>query len=109
MTVQGERPGRCAACPAKEDGLGRVELHHYAYEYTTAQVRANPQLALENTIWLCYCCHKVADYIRNILEDTERFNQVMVALRYRAINIKKEELYGIDIRAGKGTRGAETQ
>lgn len=92
VTVEGTRPNKCAACPVREDGLGRVELHHWKYAYSTAEVRKNPQLALENTIPLCYLCHRVADHIKNIMKDSERFHQVMTALSYAAIDRKKKEL-----------------
>ncbi len=76
VTVEGVRPEVCAACRRK----GRIELHHWKYAYSTSEVRLNPQLALDFTIGLCYQCHKIADYIRNILENRKRFNRVMVAL-----------------------------
>ncbi len=88
VQVEGTRPTRCAACAAQ----GRIEMHHWKYAYTTEQVRKNPQLALENTIPFCYQCHKLADAIRNLMRDRFRFNQVMVALSYAAIQKRKGEL-----------------
>ena len=92
VTVEGDRPKYCAARHIMKKGKVRIELHHWKYAYTTKEVRANPQLALENTIPFCYQCHRVADHIKNLLEDKVRFHQVMFALSYASINIRKEEL-----------------
>lgn len=92
VTVQGERPVQCAACPRHLHKGWKIELHHYAYMYTTAEVRKNPQLALENTVPFCYHCHKLADAIKNLMKDPFKFHRVMAALEYAAINRKKEEL-----------------
>lgn len=51
------RGRRCHCCGR----AGRLELHHWKYAYTTAEVRANPELALKNTSWFCYPHHRVAD------------------------------------------------
>ena len=59
--------GVCQACKTK----GRTELHHTRYAYSTKMVRAHPLMVLDFTIELCYLCHKVADYLRNLLEDPE--------------------------------------
>lgn len=88
VTVEGFRPKNCAACGVR----GRVELHHWKYAYTTAEVRKNPQLALKFTIPFCYKHHKIADYIRRILKDPEGFHLVMIALSYDSINKMKEAL-----------------
>ena len=88
VEVKGTRPVECAACFAK----GRIEMHHWKYAYSTKMVRENHQLALDCTIPLCYQCHKMGDYIRNLGADVFRFRRVIVALSYAAINRKKEEL-----------------
>ncbi len=88
VTVEGTRPKECAACKAE----GRVELHHWRYDYLTKHVRSVPGLALDYTIPLCYQCHRIADAIRKTAQDPERFHQVMAALSYAAINKRKEEL-----------------
>ncbi len=88
VTVEGPWEHYCKACGAH----GRIELHHWKYAYTTKVVRQNPQLALENTIPFCYQCHKVADHIKNLVKDPERFHQVEAALAYAAIDRRTEEL-----------------
>lgn len=76
VTVEGKKPHKCSACPAR----GRVELHHHTYKYTTAEVRKNPQLALENTIPFCYTCHRIADMFRKLAQDQARTRKVCDAL-----------------------------
>jgi hypothetical protein len=76
VTVEGEKPEGCSACHAS----GRVELHHYHYAYTTKEVRENPQLAFENGLWLCFPCHMIADAIRKIVWNQDRFAKVHHAL-----------------------------
>ena len=51
---------KCEVC-GKE---GKIDFHHYKYAYKTSEVRKDPQLALENTIMLCYTHHKIADAMR---------------------------------------------
>lgn len=92
VTVEGEKPTTCKACQLGPNEFCRIELHHWKYAYSTKEVRANPQFALENTIGLCYLCHRVADHIKNVLKDSERFHAVMAALSYAAIDKRKEEL-----------------
>ena len=81
IAVNIDRKGHCLACKKK----GRTEFHHYSYEYTTKQARKDHQLAIRNTIELCYVCHKMADVIKKIDESPELFLTVARAL------IKKQE------------------
>lgn len=53
------RKPECEVCGKK----GKIDAHHYKYEFTTKEVRKNKALALKNTISLCYKCHQVADEI----------------------------------------------
>lgn len=68
--------GRCAACGTK----GRTELHHYIYAYPLSRVRSSPNLALDNTIELCFHCHEIANCYRKLVDDPFRANMVQVAL-----------------------------
>jgi hypothetical protein len=54
----------CVCCKKK----GFLYLHHLKYAYTVKEVRANPLLALDNTICVCYKCHEVANAMRKLLE-----------------------------------------
>jgi hypothetical protein len=76
VTVTGTKKRRCEACGA----IGRTEMHHYHYSYTTKEVRKDPQLAIENTIELCYLCHKMADMLRRQASDRLRTGMVCDAL-----------------------------
>jgi len=69
--------GACLACGRK----GKTDLHHYAYEYTTAEVRKEPLLALKNTIELGYRCHRVADLFRKLEEAGSHATLVLAAIR----------------------------
>lgn len=77
VTVDGFKPLECRAC----SGEGRIELHHFHYEFTTAEVRKDPQLALLNSVWLCYKCHRIADHIRNLMKDPKRTLTVIKVLK----------------------------
>ncbi|MHA1305339.1 MAG: hypothetical protein ACTSPI_16695 [Candidatus Heimdallarchaeaceae archaeon] len=50
-------------CPNKH---GKIDFHHYRYAYKTSEIRKNPQLALKNTILLCFHHHRIADAMRTI-------------------------------------------
>jgi len=58
------RKGVCVCCGRQ----GYTQLHHFKYAYPVAEVRKNPELALKNTLELCFRCHKVADAIRQLQE-----------------------------------------
>ena len=60
------RPIFCQCCLKKPNKS--LECHHTKYAYTKKQVKANPKLALENTVFLCYHCHRIANCMR-ILEE----------------------------------------
>jgi hypothetical protein len=64
FAVEWEKPKNCEACGLVSPGKFGTNCHHYLYEFTTAQVRENPELIKKNTIWLCFPCHRVADAIR---------------------------------------------
>lgn len=59
-----EKTGYCLVCYDK----GRTEMHHVKYAYTTKEVRAHHQLALDNTVELCFRCHRIANAIRIVDE-----------------------------------------
>lgn len=60
IMVRGEKPNKCEICGK----AGKIDGHHMKYAYKTSKVRKNPQLALENIIWLCFHCHMVGDAVR---------------------------------------------
>jgi len=55
---------KCDACGK----TGKIDLHHLIYQFPTKEVRKNPQLALKNTVCLCYKHHRIADLIRKLIE-----------------------------------------
>ena len=72
------RKGICEACgkSKKKREIKSTHLHHWRYAYKWSSVKKNPELALENTIELCYACHEIADAIRRLSE----FRKERVAL-----------------------------
>ena len=73
VEVEGERPKKCCVC---EKEFKKIDMHHFKYAYKTDEVRKNPQLALENTIPVCYYCHRIADALRKIEENEERVDKI---------------------------------
>lgn len=53
-----------------------TQLHHVIYKYTTDEVRKNPKLALENTIELCFFCHKVGNSMALIEKQKVRAKKI---------------------------------
>jgi len=78
VEVEGERPKKCSIC-GKE--FKKIDLHHFKYEFTTEQVRKNPQLALKNTIPVCYYDHRIADAIRKVMDNPERSKKIAKLLK----------------------------
>lgn len=64
------RRGICKVCKRRKgDGeIKRTQLHHTHYQYETKTVKANPLLALDNTIEACFPCHQVLDGFRALLD-----------------------------------------
>jgi late competence protein required for DNA uptake (superfamily II DNA/RNA helicase) len=79
VTVEYDRKGYCESCYK----VGRTELHHMIYHYKTSEVRANPSLVLENTIELCFKCHRIANMLNHLISDLSR-----VALVCHAVSLK---------------------
>lgn len=78
------RKGVCVACKRtiKAGQIKTTQLHHHKYAYTTAKVKKNPILALENTSEYCYACHQIADALRAItfLKDQNLWRVSKVAM-----------------------------
>ena len=68
------RKGCCDACGrCKSKGEIKVtQRHHTKYAYETKTVLKNPALALENSLELCFGCHKPADGFRDLLLSNPR-------------------------------------
>lgn len=77
-----EKPKVCPCCSITPKPRG-MNLHHWKYEFKTKEVRENPLLALKNTTWLCYSCHRVADAMRVCLDSDKMFD--LMLLRSRSI------------------------
>lgn len=62
------RKGICDACGrSKQDGIKTTSRHHCKYAYELDTVRKKPELALENSLELCYSDHQIGDGLRQIL------------------------------------------
>ncbi len=59
------RKGKCTNCPRE----GKTDMHHWTYAYPTKDVKANPELALDNTIELCFVCHQIANALKKVVEN----------------------------------------
>ena len=77
VPVDMERSPVCEACGR----TGKIDMHHYTYAYSTDEVRKNRPLVMNNTIQLCMKCHGVADSIRNIEENADLAEKVIMILR----------------------------
>lgn len=82
VSVDALRPCMCQACGR----IGRVELHHWRYAYQTKVVRKMPQLALDNTTWLCFACHNVADAVRKVADASVTLRMKLANLRSYALD-----------------------
>lgn len=67
---------RNAACP-NHNKKGLTHLHHYEYAYETKEVREAPIKALDNTVELCFTCHKLADAFRKLTANEETGQRVI--------------------------------
>lgn len=69
VVVSKPRKHTCDACNRKVDeGIKRTNRHHWKYAYTYKTVKANPELALENTSEYCFHCHQIADAIKKLTD-----------------------------------------
>ncbi len=80
ITLECDKPEICQCC---EKQRNKIDLHHIKYEFSTAEVRKNPELILKNTLWLCFHCHMIADAIRKIDEQPELYNK-LVWLKFKS-------------------------
>ncbi len=71
VRLDSEKPIVCQACKGTFTGR-RINTHHWKNLYTFPEVKANPQLALENTTPFDVNHHRVANSIRHITEELQR-------------------------------------
>jgi len=67
VTVDAPDDQTCAGCLEEFTGR-RLNRHHWREAYTLDQVRADPQLALENSALACVPHHRVANALRKVAE-----------------------------------------
>ena len=70
------RRGICQVCERSKEKkeIKTTQLHHWVYRYETKTVKKNPLLALENTIEVCYGCHKICDWLKDATTGTRPEN-----------------------------------
>jgi len=80
------RKGICKVCGRSKHKaeIKTTQLHHWWYKYSVETVKKNPLLALENSIEVCFGCHKIADWLRDATTGTRPENV------HRIINTAKE-------------------
>lgn len=66
-------------------GIKKLDTHHWKYEFSSKEVKANPKLVLKNTSVLCYRCHRISDAIRITKED-KKLTKTLLELRLKAID-----------------------
>jgi hypothetical protein len=59
-----DRPEFCESCGRMRPEIKQLDTHHYRYEFSSDEVRAQPDLVKKNTVILCFKCHRAADAIR---------------------------------------------
>jgi hypothetical protein len=75
VKVSGEKPKTCSCCNKEVKPRG-LHAHHIRYAYTVDEVRKNHELAKENTIWLCYKFHRIANSYRIIEEHPKEIARI---------------------------------
>lgn len=70
VAIEDPRTGVCQGCHKSvwDKEIRTTQMHHFHYAYKPETVKKDPQKAIENTIELCYYCHKLADAIRTLLD-----------------------------------------
>ena len=58
----------------------KPQFHHFEYAYPTNIVKSNPNLALKNTILLCFHCHIIANSLR-IVEENQKKVELLQKIR----------------------------
>jgi len=88
VVVSKPRNHICDACKRKVgDEIKRTNRHHWKYAYTYKTVKANPELALENTSEYCFHCHQIADAIKK-LTDVNDVSTIIRVLKTAPSNIQ---------------------
>lgn len=64
---------KSGVCIGGHLGAKKIDRHHWIYRYETKRVRADPDLAVENTVEACYPCHRAADALRYAAEYAEKY------------------------------------
>lgn len=78
FTVEAARPRTCQCCGKRR----QMQLHHWRYAYKTSEVRKDKQLALDNTSWLCFRCHVLADAMRTFTNMDDETWEKLYNLKY---------------------------
>ncbi len=88
VIVSEPRKNVCEACGRKVgEEIKRTNRHHWKYAYQYKTVKANPELALENTSEYCYRCHQIADAIK-VLTDCKNLTDVLKVLNTAPENVQ---------------------
>ena len=88
VVVSKPRKNICDACKRKVgDGIKRTNRHHWKYAYTYKTVKANPELALDNTVEYCFHCHQIADAIK-ALTDVKDASSIIKVLETAPANVQ---------------------
>jgi len=84
VKVDHKKPTICKCCGNTPKPRG-MHMHHTKYEFTIDEVRKKPELALKNTIGLCYHCHRLANCMRILEENKEKYKKLK-----KILSINKE-------------------
>jgi hypothetical protein len=90
VVVSKPRRNQCDACKRKiSDGIKRTNRHHWKYAYKYRTVKANPDLALENTSEYCYHCHQIADALR-LLSEVKKAEDVVNVFATAPLSVQQK-------------------
>jgi hypothetical protein len=64
----------------------KTDLHHWKYAYPTKQVQKYKLLALDNTVELCWSCHRLANCISHLDNDDQEKVNKLIKLRDKLRN-----------------------
>ena len=97
IVVSKPRRNQCDACKRKiGEAIKRTNRHHWKYAYKYKTVKANPDLALENTGEYCYHCHQIADALR-LLSEVKKVEDIVNVFGTAPLSVQQNIRRAIDV------------
>ena len=73
------RKSKCDCCGR----TGKLDFHHWIYEFETKEVKKNPILATKNGSTLCFVCHNLANSLKHLIDNKEKINKLSELMGYQ--------------------------